>query len=55
MHITSELDLRSGTLYAHLINTAPSSRYTSIFDVDDRMRTVTCDRREFIGRNGSLN
>ena len=46
--------MRSGTLYARNQYSTEFSDRQAFFDVDDRLRTVTCDRREFIGRNGSL-
>jgi len=54
MHVTTEVDPVSGALYArNRYNTEFSDR-VAFFDVDDANRTTTCDRREFIGRNGSL-
>ncbi len=54
MHVTTEVDPVSGALYArNPYNTGFPNR-VAFFDVDEANRTVTCDRREFIGRNGSL-
>jgi cellobiose phosphorylase len=54
MHVTSEADPYSGAIYArNRYNTEFPDR-VAFFDVDDANRTVSCDRAEFIGRNGSL-
>ena len=54
MHVTTEVDLRSGALFArHPYNTEFSGR-VAFFDVDDPTRNLTGDRTEFIGRNGTL-
>jgi len=53
MHVTTEID-RSGALYArNPYNTEFADRVV-FFDVDDATRTTSCDRTEFIGRNGTL-
>lgn len=54
MHVSTEIDPHTGTLYArNAYNTEQADR-VAFFDVDDFTRTVTGDRTEFIGRNGSL-
>jgi len=57
LHVTTEIDPFSGALYArNPFNTEFPGR-VAFFDVDDVagvQRTSTCDRTEFIGRNGSL-
>ncbi len=54
MHIFSELDTVSGALIAkNPYNTEFPGRVT-FFDVDERKKTFTSDRAEFIGRNQSL-
>ncbi len=53
MHVTTELDPNSGALFAcNPYNTEFPNR-TAFFDVDDTTRTVTGDRTEFLGRNGT--
>jgi len=54
LHVQTEMDLKTGALLAR-------NRYNSEFpdrvvflDVNDATRTFTGDRKEFIGRNGSL-
>lgn len=54
MHIQTEIDPKTGTLYAkNAYNTEFPDRQ-AFLDVDDATRTLTGDRREFIGRNGTL-
>lgn len=54
MHITTEVDPYSGALYARNPYNTEFPDRVAFFDVDDANRSVTCDRAEFIGRNGSL-
>ena len=54
MHIQTEIDPESGTLFAkNPYNTEFSDR-VAFFDVDKTKKTFTADRAEFIGRNGTL-
>lgn len=54
MHVSTEIDPHTGAVYAkNAYNTELGDR-VAFFDVDDFTRTVTGDRAEFIGRNGSL-
>ena len=54
MHVNTEVDPYSGALYARIPYNTEFSGRVAFFDVDDADRTFTCDRAEFIGRNGSL-
>ncbi len=54
MHVITEVDPDSGALYARNPYNTEFPDRVAFFDVDDANRTVTCDRAEFIGRNGSL-
>jgi len=54
MHVNTEVDPYSGTLYARNAYNSEFPGRVAFFDVDDAHRTATCDRAEFIGRNGSL-
>jgi cellobiose phosphorylase len=54
MHVVTEIDPVGGALYARNEYNNDFSGYTAFFDVDDAARTVTGDRSEFIGRNGTL-
>ncbi|MDD5387899.1 MAG: glucoamylase family protein [Gallionellaceae bacterium] len=54
MHMTTEVEPYSGALYARNPYNTEFPDRVAFFDVDDANRSVTCDRAEFIGRNGSL-
>jgi len=54
LHVRTEVDVKTGALLArNYYNTEFSDRIAFI-DVNDGTRTLTGDRREFLGRNGSL-
>jgi len=54
MHIITGINPLSGALFArNPYNTGFGNR-TAFFNVDDVTRTMTGDRKEFIGRNGTL-
>ena len=54
MHVITEVDLHSGALFArNPYNTEFADRIV-FFDVDDAARTVSANRTEFLGRNGTL-
>jgi len=54
MHVVTQVEPGSGALLArNSFNTEFSGR-VAFFDVDDPTRTVSGDRVEFLGRNGSL-
>ena len=54
MHVTTELDAKTGALFArNPFNTEFPDR-VAFFDADEVNRTVTGDRLEFLGRNGML-
>ena len=54
MHVATEVDPHSGALYARNPYNTDFPDRLAFFDVDDAHRTFTCDRMEFIGRNGNL-
>ena len=54
MHVVTEVDSTSGALLARNPYNTEFSDRTAFFYVDDGKRTVTGDRTEFLGRNGSL-
>ena len=54
MHIGSELAANSGALYARNPYSTEFAERVAFFDVDDPTRTLTGDRVEFLGRNGTL-
>src|SRR5208337_1687209 len=54
LHVQTELDLKTGALFArNNYNTEFPDRIVFI-DVKDRTRAITGDRKEFLGRNGTL-
>jgi cellobiose phosphorylase len=54
LHVQTEVDLKTGALLArNYYNTEFPERIVFI-DVNDGTRTLTGDRKEFIGRNGNL-
>ncbi len=54
MHVSTEIDPRSGTLYARNPYSPEFADRVAFFDVDDPLRKLSGDRTEFLGRNGSL-
>jgi cellobiose phosphorylase len=53
-HVVTSIDGDSGAVFAVNPYNAEFAARTAFFHVDDASRRVTCDRTEFIGRNGSL-
>lgn len=54
LHVITAIDRQSGALTARNPFNSEFHRHTAFFDVDGLPHTTTCDRTEFIGRNGSL-
>ncbi len=54
MHVITEIDPDSGALFARNRYNTEFNGLIAFFDVDDENRTISCDRMEFIGRNGTL-
>ncbi|MEP6997642.1 MAG: glucoamylase family protein, partial [Betaproteobacteria bacterium] len=54
MHSSTEIDARTGALYARNPYNSEFSDRVAFFDVDEPTRTVTGSRTEFLGRNGTL-
>ncbi|NNM51658.1 MAG: cyclic beta 1-2 glucan synthetase, partial [Pseudomonadales bacterium] len=54
MHVVTGVDPASGALFARNAYNTEFEGRVAFFDVDDISRTLTGDRREFLGRNGSL-
>jgi len=54
MHVVTELDRETGAVFVQNPYNTEFTGRIAFFDVDDAIRTITGDRREFIGRNGTL-
>jgi cyclic beta-1,2-glucan synthetase len=54
LHVITEIDPISGALFAHNPYNTEFADRRAFFDVDDQARTLSGDRAEFIGRNGTL-
>jgi len=54
MHVITEIDPNSGALFARNPYNTEFRDRIAFFDVDDTTRTVSGDRTEFLGRNGTL-
>ncbi len=54
MHVVTEINLQSGALFARNPYNIEFGNSRAFFNVDDISRTVSGDRTEFLGRNGTL-
>ena len=54
MHVMTEINPRSGALFAHNPFNTEFGNRTVFFNVDSANRTMSGDRTEFLGRNGTL-
>ena len=54
MHVITEIEARSGALLARNSYNTEFADRVAFFDVDDPARSVSGDRTEFLGRNGTL-
>jgi len=54
MHVITEIDSNSGTIYARNSYNSEFSNRIAFFQTDDVTHTLSCDRTEFLGRNGTL-
>ena len=53
MHVITEVDLNSDAIIATNSYSTEFRRLVAFFDVNDAGRTITTDREEFFGRNGT--
>ena len=54
MHVVTQLDPESGALFARNAYNSEFWGRVAFLDIDDLSRTLTGDRNEFLGRNGTL-
>nr|WP_242518249.1 MULTISPECIES: glucoamylase family protein [Thiorhodovibrio] len=54
LHVVTEIDPSSGALLARNPYNSEFADRLAFFDLDDPARTLSGDRREFLGRNGTL-
>ena len=54
-HTITELDTRSGAILAKNTYSPEFENRVAFFDTDGTNKTITTDRTEFLGRNGTLN
>lgn len=54
MHVVTEIDPKSGALYARNSYNSEFADRVAFFDVDGPTRNLSGDRAEFLGRNGTL-
>ena len=54
MHISTDVDPPTMAIYARNYYNSDFNNIVSFFMIDDRNQSFTCDRTEFLGRNGSL-
>ncbi len=54
MHVITEIDPQSGAILAHNRYNAEFGNHVAFFNVDHSTRTVSADRTEFLGRNGTI-
>ena len=54
LHVVTEIDPTSGALFARNAYNSEFDGRIAFFDIDDLSRTLSGDRSEFVGRNGTL-
>ena len=54
MHVSTEVDSQASAIYARNPYNTEFSESVAFFSVNDMKRTMTADRTEFIGRNGTI-
>ncbi|MDR3416663.1 MAG: glucoamylase family protein [Nevskia sp.] len=54
MHVVTEIDAASGALFARNAYNTEFGERVAFFDVDSLSRSLSGDRTEFLGRNGTL-
>jgi len=54
MHVVTEIDSNSESIFARNSYSAEFADRVAFFQTDDSFQTTSCDRTEFLGRNGTL-
>ena len=54
MHVVTEVDHETGVLFVRNKYNSAFAEKIAFFDTDSKEKTFTCDRIEFLGRNGTL-
>ncbi len=54
LHVATEIDAETGAVFARNTFNTDFAQYVAYFDTNSAARTLTGDRKEFIGRNGTL-
>ena len=54
MHVNTDIDLNSSVIYATNPYNSEFANRVSFLQADDPTHSITCDRTEFLGRNGTL-
>ncbi len=54
MHVITEVNSNNGVLFAHNPYNTEFADRVAFFDADNEIRTFSGDRKEFLGRNGTL-
>jgi cyclic beta-1,2-glucan synthetase len=54
MHVITEIEAKSGAITARNSYNTEFAERVAFFDVDDSLRSMSGDRTEFLGRNGTL-
>jgi cyclic beta-1,2-glucan synthetase len=54
MHVITELEQNSGAIIAHNSYQTEFGQVVAFFDTNESVRSITTDRTEFIGRNGTV-
>ncbi len=53
-YVITEVDAEQGTIYAKNPYNNEFSKRVSFFDINESSRSFSCDRKTFLGRNGSI-
>ncbi|MFT3705746.1 MAG: glucoamylase family protein [Agriterribacter sp.] len=54
MHVVTYVDVTAGSIFARNAYNTEFENRVAFFDADGSLDSFTCDRREFVGRNGTI-